>query len=149
MYIDGIYLDDYPPVETVTVENETTGITLTWEAPSNSTVTADAYDVVVNGKDAVRVTEPKFEITPEPDTDYIVTILAHYGEIASINSEEIKFSSKLSSILSISADGAAFVEYFDVNGRKVTAPEEGMLLIKHSTLTSGERKAEKVIYKKR
>lgn len=149
VYIDGIYLDDYPPVETVTVENETTGITITWEAPSNSTVTADAYDVVVNGKDAVRVTEPKFEITPEPDTDYIVTILAHYGEIASINSEEIKFSSKLSSILSISADGAAFVEYFDVNGRKVTAPEEGMLLIKHSTSTSGERKAEKVIYKNR
>lgn len=149
VYIDGIYLDDYPPVETVTVENEPTGITLTWEAPSNSTVTADAYDVTVNGKEPVRVTEPKFEITPEPDVDYIVTILARYGEIESIPSEEIKFSSKLSSILSITTEGTAKIEYFDVTGRKVTDLEEGMMLIKRSTLSDGTCKSEKLIYKNR
>lgn len=149
VFLDGIYLDDYPPVEKVTVENEETGINLTWEAPANSTVTADAYDVTVNDKEAVRVTEPKFEITPEPDVDYTVTILAHYGDIESVPSEEIKFSSKLSSILSISKDGAASVEYFDMNGRKVAAPAEGMILVKRSTYADGEQKAEKVIYKNR
>lgn len=149
VFIDGIYLDDYPPVENVTVENEETGITLTWEAPANSTVTADAYDVTVNGKEAVRVTEPKFEITPEPDVDYTVTILAHYGEIESVPSEAIEFSSKLSSILSISKDGAVSVEYFDMTGRKVASPAEGMILVKRSTLADGEQKAEKVIYKNR
>lgn len=149
VYIDGIYLDDYPPVDNVTVQNEETGITITWEAPSNSTVTADSYDVTVNGKEAVKVTEPKFEIVPEPDMDYNVTILAHYGEIPSVASEEIKFSSKLSGIMSVTAEGAASVEYFDVNGKKVIAPAEGMLLIKRTTFSSGEQKAEKEIYKNR
>lgn len=149
VFIDGIYLDDYPPVENVTVDNNETAILLTWEAPANSTVTADAYDVTVNGKEAVRVTEPKFEIIPEPNTEYTVTILAHYGDIASVPSEEIKFSNLPTGIVSITAEGVAAVEYFDVNGRKVTSPVEGMLLIKRITLADGEQKAEKVIYKTR
>ena len=105
--------------------------------------------MTVNGKEPVRVTEPKFEITPEPDVDYIVTILAWYGEIESIPSEEIKFSSKLSSILSITTEGTAKIEYFDVTGRKVTDLEEGMMLIKRSTLSDGTCKSEKLIYKNR
>lgn len=149
LYIDGIYLDDYPPVENVTVKQGEEVITLTWDAPCNSTVKADSYDVTVNGNDPVRVTEPEFAITAEPETDYSVTILARYGEIESIPSEEVTFSSLMTGIMSVTAEGVAAVEYIDLNGRKVTAPAEGTLLIKRSTLSDGTQKVEKAIYKTR
>ncbi len=149
VFIDGIRLDDYPPVEVLDYNRNDGNATVTWTAPSNSTLTADAYDVYVNDAEPVRVTSPEYSFAIEPEGEYSVKVRAHYGDIPSCLSEALMFNgSGTMGIGSAAADSFTAVEYFDVSGRKVAAPAEGMFLIKRSTRADGSQVIEKTIYRK-
>ncbi len=146
IFIDKIKIDDYPPVQKVTAEGTGSQATLTWDVPSNSSAAADKFEVVINDGDPIEVNSPEYNFAITSGTKYKAAVRAIYGDVPSALSAPVMFTADtLTSINSIEAGKAVNVEYFNVNGIKVSEPVKGTTLIRRSTMADGSIRHDKVV----
>lgn len=149
LFIDDILVDDYPIVEKpVAVFDPATGtVTVSWNDPSTETQTATHFTVYVNGEQAA--SNIRFTSCTLRDMEDVsgceISVAAHYGELATPQSEPFVFASN--SIGGIDSDNSGIVEFFNLQGIRIQQPEPGTTVIRRVTDASGKVSTSKIIVK--
>ncbi len=171
---DEVLIDDYRSVKNIIVESKEDGTTLiSWEAPANGSFgEPDAYRVYLNDE-SVLVTRPAADeseiallsddvevdnegssawlpshsFAHEQDKDYTVKVQAIYGDIEALHSEEVAFKGGASvGVELVGIDTVKSVEYYDVNGFRISEPAKGQVIIKRVEGANGAVRMQKVVF---